>query len=87
MKAKHFKKIREQVQYFRVYQSGGLFGEFWSTDSYELILAKTPENAVLRWQKRIYHRQYDIRQTGERFGKFKVLPDNKPFNRFITYWN
>ena len=49
MKAKYFKKIRSQVKWYKVSYRDNLFFSF--SDEKE-ILAKSPENACVRYHKR-----------------------------------
>lgn len=49
MKAKYFKKIRSQVKWYKVSYRDSLFFSF--SDEKE-ILAKSPENACVRYHKR-----------------------------------
>ena len=48
MKAKYFKKIRSQVKWYKVSYRDNLFFSF--SDEKE-ILAKSPENACVRYHK------------------------------------
>lgn len=49
MKAKYFKKIRNQVKWYKVSYRDDLFCDF--IDEKE-VLAKSPENACVRYHKR-----------------------------------
>ena len=49
MKAKYFKKIRSQVKWYKVSYRDNLFSDF--IDEKE-VLAKSPENACVRYHKR-----------------------------------
>ena len=53
MKAKYFKKIRSQVKWYKVSYRDNLLFSF--SDEKE-ILAKSPENACVRYHKRINNR-------------------------------
>lgn len=51
MKAKYFKKIRSQVKWYKVSYRDNLLFSF--SDEKE-ILAKSPENACVRYHKRTF---------------------------------
>jgi len=69
MKAKYFKKLRKSLKYYQVQKTAGLFGDFsmrwedrWNYRyaPYIIVLAKSPENAVKRAQRRGYGRELSI---------------------------
>lgn len=49
MKAKYFKKIRNQVKWYKVSYRDDLFSDFIDEKD---VLAKSPENACVRYHKR-----------------------------------
>ena len=93
MKAKHFSKIRNNMETYFVKETIHLFGNFnsWQNTiiSSSEIMARTPEEAVKRYLKRnhiYFHPDKEFNQTTSEWGKWRVTPKNHPFDRFITYW-
>ena len=87
MKAKYFKKIRNQVKWYKVSYRDSLFFSF--SDEKE-ILAKSPENACVRYHKRTgcfvsdtsicFVNKYNpnnITQYSESLSRFKVCIGKK----------
>lgn len=79
MKAKYFKKIRSQVKWYKVSCRDNLFSDF--IDEKE-VLAKSPENACVRYHKRTgcFVNKYNpnnIIQHSECFSRFKVCIGKK----------
>lgn len=79
MKAKYFKKIRSQVKWYKVSYRDSLFFSF--SDEKE-ILAKSPENACVRYHKRTgcFVNKYNpnhITQHSECLSRFKVCIGKK----------
>lgn len=79
MKAKYFKKIRSQVKWYKVSYRDSLFFSF--SDEKE-ILAKSPENACVRYHKRTgcFVNKYNpncITQYSEAVSRFKVCIGKK----------
>lgn len=79
MKARHFRKIRSQVKWYRVsYREQLLFG--FSNE--KEVLAKSPENACVRYHRRTgafinKRNPNDIRQCTECLSNFKVCIGKK----------
>lgn len=78
MKSKHFKKIRKIVKWYQVsYREDRLF-DFRNKKT---ILAKSPENACMRYHKRtgcfVNKRCGEVEQTTLSFARFKVKTGNK----------
>lgn len=73
MKAKYFKKIRSQVKWYKVSHRDCLFDNFMNEKE---VLAKSPENACLRYHKRtgafINSRTGNVTQYSENLSRFKV---------------
>lgn len=74
MKAKYFKKIKKQVKWYKVSHRDGLFDSFVNEKE---ILAKSPENACVRYHKRTgcFINRYNpnhITQHSKRLSRFKV---------------
>jgi len=96
MKAKKLKKLRKKVHYFYVLKSDGLFGDFVLYNSEEkpieyftIVLARDAYEAVKRYAKRKHcldEFQFGPEECSKTFAKYKVLPVEKPFNRYTTYW-
>lgn len=99
MKAKLISKIKSQMRDYLVLKTHGMFGDFqdyngkdYPLSFFEEIKARNPKEAAFRYFKRIHKlndfSRYDQtpEETNETFGKVKVLPKDKPFERFITYW-
>jgi hypothetical protein len=93
MKAKHIKRIREMMQTFLIKRSYGMFGDFtYDLECYDKIMARNPREATKRYCKRNHYikdlNRYDEvpDESNEMFAKFRVLPINTPYDRFVTYW-
>lgn len=79
MKAKYFRKIRSQVKWYKVSHRDGLFDCF---DNEKEVLAKSPENACVRYHKRTgafinRWNPNDITQHSEMLSRFKVCIGQK----------
>lgn len=79
MKAKYFKKIKKQVKWYKVSHRDGLLDSFVNEKE---ILAKSPENACVRYHKRTscFINRYNpnhITQHSERLSRFKVCIGQK----------
>ena len=94
MKAKYFKKSRSKVQYYYVSETIHLFG-YWNSYlnnsggglSKVEVLATNPHQAVLRYLKRTNQKDfYEHNETSAEWAKFRVIPKDKPYDRFITYY-
>lgn len=75
MKAKYFRKIRSQVKWYKVSHRDGLLDCF---DNEKEVLAKSPENACVRYHRRTgsFINGY-IRQYPEDISRFKVCIGKK----------
>lgn len=79
MKAKHFRKLRTQVKWYKVSHREDLFFSFINEKE---VLAKSPENACVRYHKRTgafinkLHSN-NITQYPEGFSRFKVCIGKK----------
>lgn len=79
MKAKYFRKIRKQVKWYKVSYREDLFDDFANEKE---ILAKSPENACVRYHKRTgcfvnkLNPNYII-QYSEILSRFKVCVGRK----------
>jgi len=99
MKAKHFKKLRTKSQYYLVLETSGLFGNFKGMCSYSdaplsdytTVLARSSFEACNRLAKRNHSkkRSYsdNLYECKKIFAIFKVYPLNKPYERFVKYYN
>ena len=82
-------------------KSKGLFGDFSGNKSFfdadldygDEVMARSPEEAALRFMKR-KHALKELRswngrphETDKTFGRIRVVPKSNPFPRFVTYWN
>jgi len=85
MKARYFKKLRSQSQWYKVWRTHGLFGEF-NNNSFEIVLARNSEEAINRLRKRHYEPKNGWDETYRKWAKYCVQPMLKPFERFKTYW-
>ena len=79
MKAKHFRKIRKQVKWYKVSYRNGLLDCFGNEKK---ILAKSPENACVRYHKRTgcfinKWNPNNITQYSECLSRFKVCIGQK----------
>lgn len=78
MKAKHFTKIRKQVKWYNVSYREHILDYFRDKKT---VLAKSPENACVRYHKRtgcfINSISGDVRQMPEQFSRFKVCVGKK----------
>lgn len=78
MKAKHFTKIRKQVKWYKVSYRENVFSDFGNEKS---VIAKSPENACIRYNKRtgcfMNSISGDVRQMPEDFSRFKVCIGKK----------
>lgn len=79
MKAKYFKKIKKQVKWYKVSHRDGLFDSFVNEKE---ILAKSPENACVRYHKRTgcFINRYNpnhITQHSKRLSRFKACIGQK----------
>lgn len=78
MNAKYFSKLRKQVKWYRVSHRDGLLDCF---DNEKEVLAKSPENACLRYHKRtgafINSRTGNVTQYSENLSRFKVCIGKK----------
>lgn len=103
MKAKHIRKIKSKMIPFLVLRSHGMFGEFAygrepfctpvPLNHYTEVMARNPKEAAKRFMKRT-HCTSDLNrwdripeETSSSFGLLKILPKNKPYQRFVTYWH
>lgn len=78
MKAKYFTKIRKQVKWYNVSYREHIFDDFSNEKN---VLAKSPENACLRYHKRtgcfINSISGYVRQMPENISRFKVCIGKK----------
>lgn len=79
MKLKYFRKIRKQVKWYKVSHRDTVIGGFANEKE---VLAKSPENACLRYHKRTgafinKWNPNDIAQYSECFSRFKVCIGRK----------
>lgn len=94
MKAKYFSKLRKELKLFYVLKTDGLFGDFKDyrgdskeLQSFTLILALSPKNAVERYcKKRNIYKRREWDEDRECWAHFKVFPHNKPYHKHATYW-
>jgi len=94
MKARHFRKLRKTLQYFLIEElnKNGVW-EKWDKFSVSrligqhVVLASDPINAVLRYQKRTNFCGNIPHKTTQNLATYRVVPANKPYARFLTYWN
>jgi hypothetical protein len=99
MKASVIKKIRNKMQTFIIIRSFGMFGDFsdYNGADYELtygneVMGRTAKEAAERYMKRKGTTE-DFSRTDNRaevsnkmFAKLRIVPKEKPYNRFVTYW-
>jgi hypothetical protein len=92
MRAKYFRKLRKQVRIFLVEKSWGMFGDFDGRYHSEVI-ARNAKEAAWRFMKR-HHSLEEFSNldntpslSSKTFGKLKIVPKEKPFERFSTYWD
>lgn len=97
MKAKHFKRIRLKARYFLVIKTGGLFGDFrkdisrFSNDK-DLsegvrVLAFNELQAAKRYCKRNFENSLvPDTETNSTFGRYRVVPFDMQFRRFVKYY-
>jgi len=84
MKAKYFKKLRNQSQYYYVCWRNWIF---FPEESYIKILARNPEEAAKRFMKRRNDlMSFHGAQTNHSNGQLQVVPVKQNFERFKTYW-
>jgi hypothetical protein len=79
MKSKHFRKLRTQVKWYKVSHREDLFFSFGNEKE---VLAKSPENACVRYHKRTgafinKWNHNNITQCSERLSRFKVCIGQK----------
>jgi len=102
MKAKKITKLRKELKTYLVLRSFGMFGDFnYGTrisgkpvplDHYKEVMARTPKEAAYRYMKRTHaledFNRWDRKpdETNAMFAKLQILPKDKPYDRFITYW-
>ena len=94
MKARHFKKLRATSQYFLVEElnKNGVWVK-WDKFSVarligqHVVLATNPINAVFRYQKRTNYAGNIPHRTIQSLANYRVVPANKPYARFLTYWS
>lgn len=103
MKAKHIKKIKAKMQRFLVLRSFGQFGDFMygrepfgeavPHEDYEEVMARNPKEAAKRYMKRTHAirdlNRYDKvpDESNAMFGVLRILPKDKPYLRFVTFWS
>lgn len=100
MKAKHFKKIRQLIQWYCVdrtpYMFGGFDGEGWRIrfippENWNRVCGYSPKDAVNRLARKTgtsadFSYSSGAYPSNEMFGKWRVLPVNNTHIRNITYW-
>lgn len=92
MKAKQFRRVRQQVQYFEVEKTSGMFGEFGRVkEGFHgvTVLARNDVEAIQRARKRGYGRKHDTsgHVCSESFAEFRVKPKEKPNQeRYVHYY-
>jgi len=81
MKAKHFKKLRQKVDWYDVEATGALFGTFsgFMGGEFITVLATGYKNACLRACKRGYGREHwgMFNVTTEKWARFAVKLSSK----------
>lgn len=86
IKAKHFKRLRSESQWYKVWETDSLFGSF-NDKWFRTILARNEEEAVIRFRKSHNEREYiDLCKTSYQWARYRVQPELKPFERFKTYY-
>lgn len=75
MKSNHFRKLRQQVKWYKVSYRDGLLDRF---DNEKDVLAKSPENACVRYHRRTgaFINGY-ITQHSEGLSRYKVCIGQK----------
>jgi hypothetical protein len=93
MKAKKIKKIRLKMKPYLVQRSYAVCGCFYSIKSMkDVVLARSEKEAVKRYCKRT-HATGDLNAFDKvpytickMFAVWMVVPFEKSFERFVTYW-
>ena len=86
IKAKHFKKLRNESQWYKVWETDSLFGSF-NDKRFCVVLARNEEEAINRFRKRNNEREgIDLCKTSYQWAKYCVQPELKPFRRFKNYY-
>ena len=82
MKAKHFKKLRANLQYYNVETSTSLFGRFeWKWNRSITVLAKNHRNACYRAKKRGYGLNMSVGDgTTENWARWRCKLNSKSDN-------
>ena len=85
--ARKIRKIKNKAKFFIVKESYSLFG--YPYFEKEVVLAFNPEQAVnkmLKRRQRFSEMSRVLCKSSSEWGQFNVLPKDKPFERFATYW-
>jgi hypothetical protein len=92
MKARHFKKLRKKVKVYLVERSAGMWGNFCDSIPQKQVVGLSYQNAVYRYTKRT-HTIQDITnvysnptEIDSMFGKWKIVPADTPYKRFVKYF-
>ena len=87
------------MQTFLVLRSFGMFGDFTnykrdlvSLDAHTEVMARNAQEAAKRYMKRTHALEDLSRWDGNPqtsssiFAKLRIVPKDKPYQRFVTYW-
>ena len=94
IKAKHFRKLRKKLKVYYIQRSFEMFGDFANIpiERQSRVVGLSYSNAVYRYARRT-HTISDILsiyetpiETNEMFGKWKIVPADTPYTRFIKYF-
>lgn len=90
MKAKHFRKIREAMQYYNVWITPwtSLFGVIANGKPACTLLARNPREAAKRAYKKglTPSNRFIGMESDSTFGRYAVKLASKESERFTTYW-
>lgn len=84
------RNLKKKMQVFLVKESAGLFGDFttWrNTSSDREVMSRNAEEALHRYLKRTHKFDNSFYvESSEEWGKYRVIPKAKPYERFIKYY-
>lgn len=87
MKAKYFKRLRAELQYYEVVVTEALFGDLYWWKDPTIILAYNHQNACERYNKRKNNKKFVGSETSPQWARYKVkLADSIKHERHFKYF-